>query len=92
MLLCYLSLVVQNTLLIPFTSFQVPQYLLAGGFKKVACTQPRRIACISLSKRVGYETLNEYGSEVAYQVGFLILSAPNFIKFKATSWWNFLIL
>ena len=25
-----------------------------------------RIACVSLSKRVGYETLNEYGTEVAY--------------------------
>ena len=51
-------------------STQVPQYLLEGGFTNIACTQPRRIACISLSKRVGYETLNEYGSEVAYQVRF----------------------
>ncbi|OWF54057.1 probable ATP-dependent RNA helicase DHX34 isoform X1 [Mizuhopecten yessoensis] len=51
-------------------STQVPQYLMAGGFTNIACTQPRRIACISLSKRVGYETLNEYGSEVAYQVRF----------------------
>ncbi|XP_035824394.1 probable ATP-dependent RNA helicase DHX34 isoform X2 [Aplysia californica] len=51
-------------------STQVPQYLLEAGFEKIACTQPRRIACISLSKRVGYETLNEYGSQVAYQVRF----------------------
>ncbi|XP_041367761.1 probable ATP-dependent RNA helicase DHX34 [Gigantopelta aegis] len=51
-------------------STQVPQYLLEGGFENIACTQPRRIACISLSKRVGYETLHEYGSEVAYQVRF----------------------
>lgn len=36
----------------------------------IACTQPRRIACISLSKRVAYETLNEYGSEVGYQIRF----------------------
>lgn len=35
-----------------------------------ACTQPRRIACISLSKRVAFETLNEYGSEVGYQIRF----------------------
>ena len=47
---------------------QVPQYLLAAGFKHIACTQPRRIACISLAKRVGLETLNEYGSEIAFQV------------------------
>ncbi|XP_063433122.1 probable ATP-dependent RNA helicase DHX34 isoform X3 [Mytilus trossulus] len=51
-------------------STQTPQYLLEAGFTKIACTQPRRIACISLSKRVGYETLNEYGSDVAYQVRF----------------------
>ena len=49
-------------------STQVPQYLMAAGFSKIACTQPRRIACISLAKRVGYETLNEYGTEIAYQV------------------------
>lgn len=51
-------------------STQVPQYLLSAGYTGIACTQPRRIACISLSKRVGYETLNEYGSEVAYQVKY----------------------
>ena len=49
-------------------STQVPQYLMAAGFSKIACTQPRRIACISLAKRVGYESLNEYGTEIAYQV------------------------
>lgn len=51
-------------------STQVPQYLLSAGYTNIACTQPRRIACISLAKRVGYETLNEYGSDVAYQVRF----------------------
>jgi len=33
-------------------STQVPQYLLAAGFDKIACTQPRRIACYSLARRV----------------------------------------
>ena len=47
---------------------QVPQYLLGAGYGKIACTQPRRIACISLAKRVGFETLNEHGTEIAYQV------------------------
>jgi len=55
-------------------STQVPQYLLSAGYTHVACTQPRRIACISLSRRVAYETLNEYGSEVAYQVMFSVHS------------------
>lgn len=45
-------------------STQVPQYLLNSGFSQVACTQPRRIACISLAKRVSFESLNLYGSKV----------------------------
>ncbi|KAG7163889.1 probable ATP-dependent RNA helicase DHX34 [Homarus americanus] len=51
-------------------STQVPQYLLSAGYSNIACTQPRRIACISLSKRVAYETLNEFGSKVGYQIRF----------------------
>lgn len=51
-------------------STQVPQYLMAAGYQSIACTQPRRIACISLSKRVAYETLNEYGTQVGYQIRF----------------------
>ena len=51
-------------------STQMPQYLLEAGFERMACTQPRRIACISLAKRVSYETMNEYGSDVAFQVRF----------------------
>lgn len=51
-------------------STQVPQYLLSAGFNHVACTQPRRIACISLAKRVSFESLNLYGSKVGYQIRF----------------------
>ncbi|XP_007941230.1 probable ATP-dependent RNA helicase DHX34 [Orycteropus afer afer] len=51
-------------------STQVPQYVLAAGFSHVACTQPRRIACISLAKRVGFESLSQYGSQVGYQIRF----------------------
>lgn len=35
-----------------------------------ACTQPRRIACISLSKRVAKESLTEFTPEVGYQIRF----------------------
>ncbi|KAI9351975.1 P-loop containing nucleoside triphosphate hydrolase protein [Obelidium mucronatum] len=53
-------------------STQVPQFLLAAGFDKIACTQPRRIACFSLARRVSQESLDalRYGSDVAYQVRF----------------------
>ncbi|KAI8375433.1 P-loop containing nucleoside triphosphate hydrolase protein [Blakeslea trispora] len=51
-------------------STQVPQILMNAGFDRIACTQPRRIACSSLARRVSYETLNEYGSKIGYQVRF----------------------
>ncbi|KAM9039840.1 putative ATP-dependent RNA helicase DHX34 isoform 1-T4 [Sarcophilus harrisii] len=57
-------------------STQVPQYLLAAGFSHVACTQPRRIACISLAKRVGFESLSQYGSQVGYQIRFESSRSP----------------
>ncbi|XP_054004317.1 probable ATP-dependent RNA helicase DHX34 [Hylaeus anthracinus] len=51
-------------------STQVPQYLYGAGFQKIACTQPRRIACISLAKRVAFETLTENRTDVGYQIRF----------------------
>lgn len=51
-------------------STQVPQYLVAAGFSRVACTQPRRISAVSLARRVAHETLNAYGDGVGYQVRF----------------------
>ncbi|CAI4228026.1 unnamed protein product [Auanema sp. JU1783] len=51
-------------------STQVPQYLLQAGYSGIACTQPRRIACTALARRVAYETLNAFGNEVAYQIRF----------------------
>ncbi|KAH6568489.1 hypothetical protein BASA62_005429 [Batrachochytrium salamandrivorans] len=51
-------------------STQIPQFLMTAGFLRIACTQPRRIACYSLARRVSYETMNCYGSKIAYQVRF----------------------
>ncbi|XP_061379592.1 probable ATP-dependent RNA helicase DHX34 [Danaus plexippus] len=51
-------------------STQVPQYLHEAGFQNIACTQPRRIACISLSKRVSYEMLTQFDTKVGYQIRF----------------------
>jgi HrpA-like RNA helicase len=51
-------------------STQVPQYLIEAGFDRIACTQPRRIACYSLAKRVSHESSNRYGNLVGYQVRF----------------------
>ncbi|CAH0399530.1 unnamed protein product [Chilo suppressalis] len=51
-------------------STQVPQYLHEAGFLNIACTQPRRIACVSLSKRVAFEMLTQFESKVGYQIRF----------------------
>lgn len=51
-------------------STQIPQYLYQAGYGSVCCTQPRRIACISLSKRVSHEMLCEFSTEVGYQIRF----------------------
>ncbi|XP_018310380.1 probable ATP-dependent RNA helicase DHX34 isoform X2 [Mycetomoellerius zeteki] len=51
-------------------STQIPRYLYEAGFQKIACTQPRRIACISLAKRVAFETLSDNLSRVGYQIRF----------------------
>ncbi|XP_075268591.1 putative ATP-dependent RNA helicase DHX34 isoform X2 [Opisthocomus hoazin] len=57
-------------------STQVPQFLLEAGYGCVACTQPRRIACIALARRVGYESLQRYGDQVGYQIRFESTRAP----------------
>lgn len=51
-------------------STQVPQYVLEGGYNKIVCTQPRRIACVSLAKRVAFETLTDYSATIGYQIRF----------------------
>lgn len=54
-------------------STQVPQYILQdaleSGMKcKILCTQPRRIACISIAKRVADEMGQEVGDMVGYHI------------------------
>ncbi|KAM8793986.1 putative ATP-dependent RNA helicase DHX34 [Eudromia elegans] len=51
-------------------STQVPQFLLAAGYGPVAVTQPRRVACVALAKRVAFESLQQYGDQVGYQIRF----------------------
>ncbi|KAF4675090.1 DEAH (Asp-Glu-Ala-His) box polypeptide 34 [Perkinsus chesapeaki] len=52
-------------------STQVPQYLLeADRDTSIICTQPRRLAAMSLCRRVQTEQLQAWGSRVAYQMRF----------------------
>ena len=50
--------------------YDVVLYLLLTGFDRIACTQPRRVAATALARRVSYETLNEWGGEIAYKIRF----------------------
>lgn len=53
---------------------QIPQFLMNSEFvksgKMISCTQPRRIAAISVSKRVSEETDTQLGQEVGYAIRF----------------------
>ncbi|KAH7555022.1 P-loop containing nucleoside triphosphate hydrolase protein [Bipolaris maydis] len=68
---------------------QVPQFLLESGYGAadgptpgmIGVTQPRRVAAVSMAKRVGDE-LGDQGSKVAYQIRFdTTTSAKTAIKF-----------
>ena len=53
---------------------QIPQYLHEAGFtkggKKVGCTQPRRVAAMSVAARVAEEMGVKLGNEVGYSIRF----------------------
>lgn len=52
---------------------QFPQYLYQGGLAEdgaIAVTQPRRVAAISVARRVAHEMDVELGQKVGYQVRF----------------------
>lgn len=53
---------------------QIPQYLYEAGFtndgKKIGCTQPRRVAAMSVAARVAQEMEVKLGNEVGYSIRF----------------------
>ncbi|KAG8184558.1 hypothetical protein JTE90_007674 [Oedothorax gibbosus] len=53
---------------------QIPQYLHEAGYtqdgKKVGCTQPRRVAAMSVAARVAEEIGVKLGNEVGYSIRF----------------------
>ena len=55
-------------------STQIPQYLLECGYGrhgyKIAITQPRRVACVSLANRVADERGSMIGREIGYKIRF----------------------
>ncbi|XP_071802163.1 pre-mRNA-splicing factor ATP-dependent RNA helicase DHX16-like [Asterias amurensis] len=53
---------------------QIPQYLFEAGYtkdgKKIGCTQPRRVAAMSVAARVAEEMSFKLGNEVGYSIRF----------------------
>lgn len=53
---------------------QMPQYLIDAGYtkdgKKIGCTQPRRVAAMSVAARVAEEMSTKLGSLVGYSIRF----------------------
>lgn len=53
---------------------QIPQFLHEAGFtdggKKIGCTQPRRVAAMSVAARVAEEMGVKLGNEVGYSIRF----------------------
>ncbi|XP_012538179.1 pre-mRNA-splicing factor ATP-dependent RNA helicase DHX16 [Monomorium pharaonis] len=53
---------------------QIPQYLYEYGFadndKIIGCTQPRRVAAMSVAARVAHEMAVKLGNEVGYAIRF----------------------
>jgi len=62
---------------------QMTQYLAESGFaskgKKIGCTQPRRVAAMSVAKRVAEEFGCRLGQEVGYVIRFEDCTSPETI-------------
>ncbi|XP_029129068.1 pre-mRNA-splicing factor ATP-dependent RNA helicase DEAH1 isoform X2 [Cajanus cajan] len=64
---------------------QIPQYLHEAGYTKhgmIACTQPRRVAAMSVAARVSQEMGVKLGHEVGYSIRFeLCTSEKTILKY-----------
>ncbi|KAL7274102.1 DEAH-box ATP-dependent RNA helicase prp43 [Rhizina undulata] len=64
---------------------QIPQFVMfddlphLNGRKQIACTQPRRVAAMSVAKRVADEMDVQLGQEVGYNIRFEDNTSPNTI-------------
>jgi hypothetical protein len=84
--MCITSNVKLNTLnhLNTYISHRIPQYAVYGDLphmkgKQIACTQPRRVAAMSVAKRVADEMDVKLGEEVGYSIRFEDCTGPKTI-------------
>ena len=65
------------------------QYLHEDGYTNngiVGCTQPRRVAAMSVAKRVSEEMETELGDKVGYAIRFEDVTGPNTVIKVLTSY------
>ncbi len=65
-----------------FAALQMTQYLHEDGYTDwgvVGCTQPRRVAAVSVAKRVADEMAVTVGEEVGYAIRFEDITGPKTI-------------
>ena len=63
----------------PGKTTQLPQYLHEAGYSKlgrIGCTQPRRVAAMSVAARVAHEMGVKLGNEVGYLIRFEDCTSP----------------
>ena len=51
-------------------STQIPQFLLGQFKNKIVCTQPRRVAAVSVAQRVAFELKSNVSELVGYSIRF----------------------
>lgn len=74
----------QTTILVGETgsgkTTQIAQFISEAGYsqsgKLIACTQPRRVAAMSVARRVADEMDVQLGEEVGYSIRFEELTGP----------------
>jgi len=74
----------QTTILVGETgsgkTTQIAQFISEAGYsrtgKMIACTQPRRVAAMSVARRVADEMDVQLGEEVGYSIRFEELAGP----------------
>jgi ATP-dependent RNA helicase DHX8/PRP22 len=81
----YLTCISQNQILVVVgdtgsgKTTQITQYLAEEGFAatgRIGCTQPRRVAAMSVAKRVAEEVGCRVGQEVGYSIRFEDCTSP----------------
>jgi ATP-dependent RNA helicase DHX8/PRP22 len=82
-----LDAIVENRILIVIgetgsgKTTQITQYLKDAGYArngmKIGCTQPRRVAAMSVAKRVAEEMGVQLGDDVGYAIRFEDCTGPN---------------